>query len=474
MDRPIYNLLKKLSNDGNYPFHMPGHKRNENFLKDFYEFISLDFTEIDETDNFHNSKGIIKESKELMAKLFLANESYFLINGSSGGIMASLMACLKPGDKVLLARNCHISVYNGIILSGAIPIYIYPSIKYNIPCGIDKELVKKVILENSDIKVFILTSPTYEGFVSDIKELSNIAHENNIILIVDEAHGAHFSFSNKFPKSALEEGADIVIQSLHKTLPSLTQCSVLHLNSTIVNKDMLERCLSLIQTTSPSYIFMLSIEYCQSFIKNNLNLFEEYAIFLKEVRKNMLYLKNIKLVDRDILKDVNIVDFDISRFTFLINSNVNGNYINEKLKEYNIQIEMYSDNHIIAISTICDTKESLEKLVNALIKIDREIDVLKDFNSSDLNNRVINIDSKLISIPCILPRNAFYMEKKRIDFDLSENKFCGDFVTPYPPGIPLLVPGEIITKDIIEKIKCLIKNNINILGLQDNKISTIL
>ena len=266
MDRPIYNALKNLSN---YPFHMPGHKRNKKFLNDFYDFINLDFTEIDETDNMHKPEGIIKNSKEIISKTFGAEESYFLVNGSSCGIIASIMACLSPNEHILVARNCHISVYNGIILSGALPIYIYPTIKYNIPCGIDIENIKKAIEKYKNIKAFILTSPTYEGFVCDIEKISNFLHKNNIILIVDEAHGAHFNFSNNFPKSALQCGADIVIQSFHKTLPAFTQCGVLHLKSKIVDKHKLEKCLPIIQTTSPSYMFMMSIEYATNFCKNN-------------------------------------------------------------------------------------------------------------------------------------------------------------------------------------------------------------
>lgn len=460
MDRPIYNTLKYLSNKNIYPFHMPGHKRNKKFLNDFYDFINLDFTEIDETDNMHKPEGIIKNSKKIIAKTFGSEESYFLINGSSCGIIASIMACLSPNENILVARNCHISVYNGVVLSGASPIYIYPDIKYNIPCGIDIKNIKKAVEKYKNIKAFILTSPTYEGFVCDIEKISNFLHNNNIILIVDEAHGAHFNFSHNFPKSAIQCGADIVIQSFHKTLPSFTQCGVLHLNSKIVDKDQLGKCLSMLQTTSPSYIFMMSIEYATNFCKNNKALFEDYTLFLKHLRKQLKLLKNIKLIDNDILQNSNIIDFDISRLTFLINSNINGDYINNILKQNNIQLEMYGENHIIAISTICDDFNTLIKLKDILFKIDK--------NLKFMDKQYKYIKDDLIIKPNITPREAFYSNKTLLNIDLCENKICGDFIIPYPPGIPVLAPGETITKEDILKIKSYKNNNINIIGINKN------
>lgn len=460
MDKIIYNTLKDLSKKQIYPFHMPGHKRNDKFLNDFYDFINLDYTEIDETDNMHKPEGIIKKSKEMIANIFGAKGSYFLVNGSSGGIMATIMACVAPNEKILVAKNCHISVYNGIILSGAMPIYIEPTIKYNIPCGIDIKNIEKAIEKHKDIKALIITSPTYEGFVCNVEKIAKIVHKKGIILIVDEAHGAHFNFSNNFPKSGIKCGADIVIQSFHKTLPSFTQCGVLHLNGNLVDKNKLEKCLSIIQTTSPSYIFMLSTEYAANFCNNNLKLFNQYTLFLQDVRKDLKNLKNLKLIDKDILKDSNIVDFDISRFTFLINSPINGDYINNILKENKIQLEMYGNNHIIAISTICDDFDKITYFKNILFKIDSELE----------NKNIIyyNINNENIVYPNILPREAFYSNKKLLKLDLCLDEICGDFITPYPPGIPILTPGQTITKEILQQINIYLKNNIKILGINEN------
>lgn len=458
MDKHIYDTLKSLSDKDIYPLHMPGHKRNKNVLKDFYDFINLDFTEIDETDNMHKPEGIIKNAKQQTAKVFGACDSYFLVNGSSCGILASIMACVNENEHILVAKNCHISVYNGLILSGAYPIYIEPVVKYGLPCGIDINTVKDAVKKYPTIKAFILTSPTYEGFVCDIKSIATFLHKHNIILIVDEAHGAHFNFSQNFPKTALQCGADICIQSFHKTLPSFTQCGVMHVQGNLINKHKLQRCLSMVQTTSPSYIFMLSIEYATNFCKNNS--FDDYTLFLKDFRQSLKTLKNIKLIDEDILTNSHIVDFDISRLTFLINSDVNGDYINKVLKQNKMQLEMYGKNHIIAISTICDDFKKLNQFKQILFDIDKNINFKQKTYIQNINTNFTK--------PKIKPRDAFYKNKKLLNINLAINKICGDFVTPYPPGIPILCPGDMVTEEIVLKINQYIKNNINVLGLNEN------
>lgn len=462
MNPNIYKALKNASSL--YPLHMPGHKRNIEILEKFKEFIELDFTEIDDTDNMHKANGVIKLTKDDIAKIFKTKESYFLVNGSSSGVLASILSCVKENDKILLSRACHISVYNGVVLSGATPIYVYPKIKNGLSCAISLEDVKDAVKKNKNIKAFILTSPTYEGLVSDIEAIANFLHQNNILLIIDEAHGGHFVFSKDFPKSALECGADIVIHSLHKTMPCLTQCAILHINSDRVDKNRLEKCLSMVQTTSPSYIFMLSIEYAVYFANNNLERFSEYTNFLKIYREDFKKLKNIKLIDKDIL-DEDIVDFDISRLTFLLDSNINGYEINNILRKNNFQLEMYGKNHIIAISTICDDFDMLQKFKNILFDID------KNLEQKSKTQQNIYYHKPQIAIS---PKEAFFKDKTFIDLEDSQDKICGDFIIVYPPGSPVLAPGEIITKEIIVYIKDCIKNNISLIGVDENKICILL
>lgn len=457
--RPIYDALKKLDS---YPFHMPGHKRNPEFIKEFCEFMYLDFTEIEETDNMHNPQDIIKHSMDLVSETFGTEHSYFLVNGSSCGILATILAHLKDGDYILVPRNCHISVYNGIMLSGAIPVYINPIIKNGIPCGIDLKILEIAINKSPNIKACIITSPTYEGLISDIESISQLLHKYGILLIVDEAHGASFKFSDKLPKTALECGADISIQSFHKTLPSLTQCAVLHTRGNLVNKPLLEKFLTVVQTTSPSYVFMLSIEYASSYMYNNRDKFESYLSNLLEIRKELKKLHKIKILDIDFLENTYTIDFDITRLTFFINSDKNGKQISDMLSEKGVKLEMYAENHIIGISTICDTTDGLEHFKNTLIEIDKNIKFVNLKESLENDNQIAISECNL--------RDIFHKKRILLPLECSIGRVCSEFIVPYPPGVPILMAGEIITSSIIAKIEIMIKNNIEILGIIDNKV----
>ncbi len=457
----IYMALDRASKL--YPLHMPGHKRRKDIIEDFKKFIELDYTEIEDTDNMHKPEGAIKQTLGEIANIYGAKNSYFLINGSSSGVLASILSCVGEDDKILVGRNCHISVYNGILLSGANPVYVFPKIKNNISCAIDLEDIKKEVEKNKDIKACIITSPTYEGLVSNIQDIASFLHDKGILLIVDEAHGSHFKFSPMFPKSALDCGADIVIHSLHKTMPCLTQCAILHINSDRVDRHKLEKCLSMVQTTSPSYIFMLSMEYAINFGQNNKDKFLEYTKFLKEYREELKHLKNIKLLDIDMIDNVNF-DLDISRLTFFINSDINGYEINKILRQNNMQLEMYGKNHIIAISTICDNFKELERFKDILFEIDKNIN-FKEIKQEDF--KIGKVEQK------INLKKAFNMKKTFCKLEEAIDKICGAFIISYPPGSPILTIGEIIQQEHINYIKECIKNDIDIIGIKDRKICVI-
>lgn len=459
MAAPIYDFLKDLSKKNTYPFHMPGHKRKELFKIFPYDF---DITEIIGADNLHKPEGIIKEAQELMAKLIGAKESFFIVNGSSAALMSAVMSVCKSEDKILAARNCHRSVYNGILLSGAKPIYIYPeTLKNSLIGGISPDMVEYALNTYEDIKAVILTNPTYEGFCSDIEKISKIVHKKNIPLIVDEAHGAHFAFSDYFPKPALAQGADIAVQSWHKTLPVLTQCSAAHINSEYIKSEEFGAYISIFQTTSPSYLFMSAIDKCRDILEERGEyLFDKYTKRLDKLRKSLLDLKIIKLVDNEILKKAEIADYDRGKLVFEINCDKNGNNLEKKLiKDYNLQIEMSSMSHIILMTSIMDTKKSYKKLKKALYEID------SDLNYSKKDS--INI-KKGIVCPEISPKESYNLKKRLINIEQSEKKISADFIIPYPPGIPILAPGEVIQIQDIEKIKEFHQNGIKIIGLNDN------
>jgi len=467
MPSPIVDKLKKHSEENQTAFHMPGHKGKKRFLP--FDLFSFDITEIDGFDNLHNPSGIIDESRKLCAELFGADESFYLVNGSTSGIMAAIRAVTKEGDKILVGRNCHKSVYNGIVLSGAKPVYITPEKTFFDTFGVVSEKdINTALSNNPDIKAAVFTSPCYEGFCMDIKAAADILHKKNIPLITDEAHGAHFKFSDAFPKTALSSGADIAVQSLHKTLPALTQCSVMHIKNGIVDKRKIEETVSMFTSTSPSYIFMAAMDNCQSLLyEKSAGLFEKYTYNLKKFYENTKKLKKIKILSKpDVFNKISAFDMDFGKIVCLIH-NKNINFVEKILKKYyNINVEMKGINHILFMTSICDDEEDFMLLQKALFDID---EMLVTAFSED--------GGTLADLPApvcrLTPKEAFDAKRKKVNFKNSEGFVCAEFVIPYPPGIPLLVPGELITYRIIECAEIFKNSGIEIIGCEDKTLFNI-
>ena len=273
----LYDKLKSYKDSGIYPFHMPGHKRND-ILNDGLLPYEIDLTEIEGFDNLHNACGCIREIEKKAEKLYRVNRAFLLVNGSTGGILSSIRAMTNFGDKIIVTRNCHKSVYNAIELCGLNPEYILPEYDENngVFTSVSPHKLEELLRENPDTKLVVITSPTYEGVVSDIKAIADICHKNGAMLFVDEAHGAHFPFSEKFPSEAVRCGADVAVVSLHKTLPSFTQTALLLTDNSELS-DKLQENLSVFETSSPSYILMSAIENCLDYISENKNDFEVYT-----------------------------------------------------------------------------------------------------------------------------------------------------------------------------------------------------
>lgn len=335
MEQPILNGLIEYKTEGCYPWHMPGHKRRLNTI--FPELVEnpflIDVSEVGNLDDFHHPEGIIKDAFDRAAKIYGTNKSYYLVNGSTCGILAAISAVCKPGDSLIVARNCHKSVYHAIQLLNISPIYIMPNWNGTLEIfgGIDLETVKKTIKEHPEAKGVIIVSPTYEGVVSDIEKIAKIAHKFNKPLIVDEAHGAHFEFMananetisttdyTKVPAPAIRLGADIVIESLHKTLPAMTQCAILHENSQLIDRRRLEEFLSIYQSTSPSYVFMASMEACIEKMNHERDgLFIIYKELLAEYRRRFGRLEHIHLVEEADLKKNSACGYDDGKLVFSV------------------------------------------------------------------------------------------------------------------------------------------------------------
>lgn len=452
----LYDKLKKYSKSGVYPFHMPGHKRNT-ALSDGTMPYEIDLTEIDGFDNLHNAESCILEVQNLAEKLYNVKKAFLLVNGATGGILSAVRAMTNRGDKVLVARNSHKSVYNALELCGLTPKYIVPKVdkEFGINCSITPSQAEKAIRENPDAKLLIITSPTYEGAVSDIKEISRIAHLHNVSVLVDEAHGAHFPFSDSFPVEAIQCGADVAVASLHKTLPSLTQTALLLTSNEELINPLAEN-LAVFETSSPSYVFMSSIEKCLDFCKNT-KAFDEYIIRLNSFGEKCRELKNIKVLccGNDNIKNHNFFDFDISKITVSVKGlNINGVQLADKLRnDFKIEPEMVCSDYVLLITTVCDTDDGFARLVNALQIIDSECSV------KELNYNNLLLSQPLIALnPCDCSGKSgdFYLLKNSI------NKISLEYVWAYPPGIPIVAKGEVITQEIVDTIFMQIENGINV------------
>lgn len=471
----LYKELEDYSHKDYYPFHMPGHKRNPFSVDGNFPF-DRDITEIEGFDNLHHPEGILKEAQNAAARLYHVKESFFSVNGSSAALLAAISASVNKGGQILMARNCHKSVYHALYLRELLPTYIYPHLykDLGISGGISPSRVERELEENKEIEAVLLTSPTYDGVVSDIKEIAEITHRHHIPLIVDEAHGAHLRFSDYFPVSAADLGADIVIQSLHKTLPAMTQTAILHVLSDRVDRDKIQRFLGIYESSSPSYILMASIDACiDKMERDGKKMFQEFTDMLDGARKRLAQCKHIQLVGEELIGNIGIYDFDRSKLLFSTqNSSLTGKELYKcLLEEYHIQMEMESDRYVLAIAAVGDTKDGFERLCNAIEKIDQqqekiekekqEKDVFKESNPNMHMKQIMKIS------------DAMEMPVKKCVLNESIGKISAEFVYLYPPGIPILVPGELITGQFVRNVRRYMEYGLRLQGLSDYTNETI-
>ena len=365
----LEDKLQEYAKSDFYPFHMPGHKRRLDPWK-FGNPYGVDITEIDGFDNLHDAQGIILEEERWAAKQYGTEESLFCVNGSTACLLSAVSAAVSRKGKILMARNCHKAVYNAVYLRGLETVYLYPPVdKYQISLGILPEDVEKALKEDGDIEAVLITSPTYEGIVSDVRAIAEIAHRYRKPLIVDEAHGAHFGMHSFFPQSAVKLGADVVIQSLHKTLPSMTQTAVLHCCSDRVSSRLIHRFMRIYQSSSPSYVLMGSITSCLHLIwEHPEQVFEPYVEKLKRYRERLKGLEHFFLMDYP--------GSDPSKLVFLPKKekiSMTGEELYHILLErYHLQLEMGLPNLALAMTSVGDSEEGFERLCRAMEEIDHE------------------------------------------------------------------------------------------------------
>lgn len=477
----LYERLVEYSKSNVYPFHMPGHKRNEKMLEMVNPY-EIDITEVDGFDNLHSPKEIILNLMNRISKYYKTDYSYLLVNGSSCGLLTAISAVLDVNDEVIVARNCHKSVYNAIFLRSLKARYIMPEIdEYGICKEIYPETIEKLLSENKAAKAVIITSPTYEGNVSDIKKISSIVHKYDKILIVDEAHGAHFGRNEYFPVSAYQMGADIVIQSIHKTLPAMTQTAIMHINKERVSIEKIRKYLSIYQSSSPSYILMASVDRCFSLLeKKGDYLFAEYVKLLKEVRSKLSSMKNMCIYGKEKIAYFinyescdNCDNYDRGKIVILIkNKLISGKQLYDVLlNNFSLQMEMCENKYVIAMTSICDTKEGMNRLVDALLYIDENWNDLFITNETENKKEEYSVDNiEFRNLPdVIMPVYAIdNVKKKWILIKESINNIAAEYIYVYPPGIPIIVPGEKIDNCIINIIENYVLKGLNVIGLNED------
>lgn len=448
-------ILRKLQfeNKNRIPMHMPGHKRNL-CLSHQAGYLSklaadCDITEIEGFDDLHDADGILKESMEKASALWSCEETHFLVNGSTCGILSGIYAATKWGDSILVARNCHKSVYHAIEVFGLNPIYFLPEIdEITGACAqVSPKTIEKLLSIHSEVKLVVMTSPTYEGFVSDIEQIVKIAHRKNIPVMVDEAHGSHLGFGYEFPNNAIQMGADVVVHSLHKTLPSLTQTAAIHRNSNRISSEKLKNAVAIFETSSPSYLLLASIDGCVDLmLQEKEKLFFDWRNHLDSFKKKIQKMNHLMLLEHEIKKN-HAVQYDDSKIVISCkNTEFTGMELMNLLRQkYHIELEMASVDYVIAMTGMGDTDVTMNKFAEALLEIDEiceQRNVVKTpFSQFTIPKKVKNI------------QDVALCESKFVTFEeISLEHISAEYIWAYPPGIPLITPGECFDNALISNI----------------------
>lgn len=483
------NLTEQLKIYGDsyiYPFHMPGHKRQDMGMAGVEK---MDITEVDGFDNLHHAEGILKEAQEGMARVFGADHSFFLVNGSTAGLLTAISAAVPAGGKILIARNCHKAVYNAIYLRQLSVEYVYPmQTDLGIQGSIDPEDVKRML---EGVGAVLITSPTYDGVVSDIAAIADIVHAYDIPLIVDEAHGAHFGFGEGFPQKALALGADLVIESMHKTLPAFTQSAALHVKGERISLEKIKRFLAMYQSSSPSYLLMAGLDRCTQMLEDGCSvLIGHWSQCLKDFYQKCEDLKHLYVVPFVDAKECHpwkgIFGKDNSKILILChNTKMNGQQLAQMLlSNYGLQLEMDSGHYATALTSMMDTPVGFERLAEALHEIDEwleaEYEEAKEIIEAECRSQENDVSWQQCIDSLYQPRQKQFEIHQAMDLDSERKTFLEaegcvstEFAYLYPPGIPFIAPGEVITAGLAKKVVQLQAAGFEIQGLSDQSGQTI-
>ncbi|WP_062107066.1 aminotransferase class I/II-fold pyridoxal phosphate-dependent enzyme [Bacillus niameyensis] len=469
---PIMEALNRYKSMRVVPFDVPGHKRGRGnkelaaFLGE--QCLSVDVNSMKPLDNLSHPVSIIREAEELAAEAFGAKHAFFMVNGTTSAVQAMVMTACKAGEKIILPRNVHRSAINALVLSGAIPVYVNPGVnnQLGIPLGMSVIDVEKAIRENPDAKAILINNPTYYGICSDLKRLTDLAHKHGMLVLVDEAHGTHFYFHHDLPASAMSVGADMASVSMHKSGGSLTQSSFLLINNEI-SEGYTRQIINLTQTTSGSYLLLSSLDISRKNLALHGNeIFTKVAEMAEYTRREINKIGGYYAFSKELINGDTIYDFDITKLSVhTLDIGLAGIEVYDLLRdEYDIQIEFGDLGNILGYISVGDRKLDLERLVAALAEIKRRYS--KD-KTDLMNHEYINPEVVLT------PQSAFYVPKTTIPLDESAGRICSESVMCYPPGIPILAPGERITEEIISYIQYAKAKGCFLTGTEDKEVNNI-
>lgn len=452
MKTKLRKQIQQYLDEDIYPLHMPGHKRRL-FPEEDLPY-TWDMTEIEGMDNLHHAEGILKEAMDRTASLCGSDQTWYLVNGSTAGNLAGIFALTHQNDEIIMARNCHKSLFHAVQLRNLKVHWIMPETErsFEIAGSADPATVKQALEQYPNSKAVVLTSPTYEGVISDIHTIADICHEKDVPLFVDEAHGAHLGLFPEFPDSAIHSGADLAVQSYHKTLPALTQTAVLHKKGKIVSSRRVEQALDIFETSSPSYPLMVSLDACTEYLLKEGK--EDFRNWNNKLRKfdDTLSLKHMHVLchENDTPEQHHFFDYDPGKI--LVHSNcIHGSKLQEILrKDYHFELEMSMGNNVLAMTSPADEENKLLLFAKALHEIDSS---LKETDKKDHSFSYILPEQKKTIADAIEGSSRILPLKESVNHISHEYIYC------YPPGIPLITPGEVISEDLLNQIQLLKKTD---------------
>lgn len=466
---PLYEAMKEYRTNRVVKFDVPGHKggRGNKILSDFLgdSCLKSDVNSMKPLDNLCHPVSVIKEAQELAADAFGAASSLFIVNGATGAVQAMIMSVCKSGDKIILPRNVHRSAINALVVCGAVPVYVNPGVngELGIPLGMTPEEVELAIVQNPDAKAVLVNNPTYYGICSDLKKIVEIAHRHGLLVLCDEAHGTHFYFGENLPVSGMAAGADMAAVSVHKTGGSLTQSAILLMADT-VNPDYVRQVINLTQTTSASYLLMVSLDLArQNLALHGKEFYAKTAEFAEYARREINAIGGYYAFGGELCNGREFYAFDKTKLSVHTRAmGLAGIEVYDLLRdEYDIQIEFGDIGNILAIITGGDRAQDIERLVSALSEIKRL------YGRSPVGLFDHEYINPTVDMP---PQKAFYAKRTSLPINETAGRVCGEFVMCYPPGIPILAPGERITKDILDYIAYAKEKGCSLTGPQDMNV----